>query len=63
MEKVRMRDVNKGDFIRRKPEAKDTYIKGNYDRSKKDYSCTSFWDINKEIFIKPTTYVWIGFDF
>ena len=63
MKKVQMRDVKKGEFIRRKPEAKDTYIRGEYDRSNKDYSGTSFWNINKEIFIKPNTYVWIGFDF
>ena len=63
MKKVQMRDVKKGEFIRRKPEAKATYIRGEYDRSNKDYSCTSFWNINKEIFIKPNTYVWIGFDF
>lgn len=63
MRQVQMRDIKKGEFIRRKPESKDTYIKGKYDRSNKDFSCTSFWDTNKEIFIKPTTKVWIDFTF
>ena len=63
MRQVQMRDIKKGEFIRRKPESKDTYIKGEYDRSNKIYSCTSFWNINKEIFIKPTTKVWIDFTF
>ena len=63
MQQVQIKDVKKGEFIRRKPEAKTTYIKGDYDRSNKDYSCTSFDDINKEIFIKPNVKVWVGCTF
>ena len=33
MQQVQIKDVKKGEFIRRKPEAKTTYIKGDYDRS------------------------------
>ena len=63
MKQVQIKDVKKGEFIRRKPDARQTYIKGDYDRSNKDYSCINFDDINKEIFIKSTVKVWIGFTF
>ena len=63
MEQIQLKDVKKGEFIRRKADSKVTYIKGDYDRTNKDYSCINFDDINKELFIKGTTKVWIGFTF
>ena len=63
MKQVQLKDVKKGEFIRRKPDAKTTFIRGQYNRSMKDYSCTDFMDTNREIFLKGTTKVWIGFTF
>ena len=63
MKQVQIKDVKKGEFIRRKPEAKTTFIRGQYDRSMKDYSCTDFMDTNREIFLKGTAKVWIDFTF
>lgn len=70
MKQVQLKDVKKGEFImidRFKPMRNATsetvWIKGDYDRSNKDYSIINFGDMNREKFIKPTTKVWIGFTF
>ena len=51
--------IKKGALIQRKPDSKKIYIKGDYDRSSKAYSLIDFDDINREIFLKPITYVYI----
>ena len=63
MQAIPLRDVKPGDFVRRKPDAKTTYVKGPYDRASKTFSLIDFDDINREIFVKAATIVWIGFDF
>ena len=63
MKKVQIKEIKNGEFIRRQPDSKTTYIKGDYDRTNKKYSCINFDDINKEIFIKSTAKVWVGFTF
>ena len=63
MQQVQIKDVKKGDYFRRKPDAKTTYIRGQYDRTEKDYSCIDDMDINREIFLKGTTKVWVGFTY
>lgn len=63
MQTLPLRDVKPGDFVRRKADAKTTYVKGAYDRASKTFSLTDFDDMNREIFLKPTTLVWVGFDF
>jgi hypothetical protein len=63
MQQLPLRDVKPGDFVRRKQDAKTTYVKGAYDRGSKTFSLTDFDDMNREIFLKPTTLVWVGFTF
>lgn len=63
MEQVQIKDVKKGDYFRRKPDAKTTYIRGQYDRTEKDYSCIDDMDMNREIFLKGSTKVWVGFTY
>ena len=58
-----LKDVKKGDYFRRKPDAKTVYIRGQYDRTEKDYSCIDDMDINREIFLKGSTKVWVGFTY
>ena len=64
MEEVQLKDVKKGEFIRRKPDAKTTYIRGNYVRYEgwNRYSLLE-WFGSKEIFLKGSTKVWVGFTF
>jgi len=63
MKVLPLRDVKPGDFVRRKQDSKTTYVKGAYDRASKTFSLTDFDDMNREIFLKPTTLVWVGFTF
>lgn len=66
MELVEIKKVKKGDFLRREIKGQPgerVYIKGDYDRASKSYSCTAFDDINSEIFIKSNKKVFIGFTF
>lgn len=66
MEQTEIKNLKKGEFIKRaikgQPSAQ-VYIKGDYDRATKSYSCIAYDDINKEIFIKATTKVFYGFTF
>jgi ribosomal protein L31E len=57
----KLKDLAKGEFIKRKPTAKKVYIKGEYDRGSKTYSVYDTDDINSEIFLRGTTKVWAGF--
>jgi hypothetical protein len=55
--------VKKGDYFRRKPTAAGEYIRGHYNRKDQfgpaNYSCTATEDTNKEIFLKPSTTVYV----
>ena len=63
MEKTAIKNLKKGEFIKRTETAKEVYIKGDYDRATKSFSCISYFDINKEIFIKANKEVFYGFTF
>jgi hypothetical protein len=59
MQQVQLKDVKQGVIIQRKLDSKSSYIRNHYDRASKTYSLTSTDDINKEIFLKPSTTVFI----
>jgi hypothetical protein len=63
IKRVKLKDVKRGEFVRRKPDALTTYTRGEYDRSSKTYSLEDWDDINREVFLKGTTLVYIGFEF
>lgn len=63
MQSATLRNVKPGDFIRRKPDAKKIYVKGAYDKASKTFSLTDFDDANREIFIRASATVYVGFDF
>jgi hypothetical protein len=58
-----LKDVPKGEYIRRKLDAKTTYVRGDFDRSTKTYSLSDCEDFCREIFLKGTTLVWVGFEY
>ena len=62
MEQVKIKDVKKGDFIKRKADAKKTYVRGDYIRADKTYECYDFDDISSFIYIKGDKLVFIDFD-
>lgn len=59
---MRLKDVPKNDFFKRKPDAKKVYIRGEYDRSTKTFECTDTEDINRAIYLKGSTMVFSGIE-
>ena len=67
MKQVMLKELKKGDFFTLKeieyPEDRQVWVRGDYERSEKKYSCYKFWDTNHESFKKGTTKVWTDFTF
>mgnify|MGYP003144065693 FL=1 len=63
---VELRKVKKGEYFRRKLNAKTTYIREHYNRKSfwghAGFSCTDFWDIGREIILNASTIVWVDVD-
>ena len=58
-----LKDLSNGDFFQLKPNAKKVWVKGEYDRSQKKYSCINAENINDERFFKADQVVWLGFTY
>lgn len=58
-----LRDVKPGEYFKRKPDARAVFVRGAYDRGVKRISATDFDDISREIHLRPSTLVFIGFTF
>jgi len=67
MDHLTVRDLKKGDFFTRKPidnpKERQVWVRGEYDRSAKAYSCARFADSCDEIFLKPSKKIYVGFTF
>jgi hypothetical protein len=63
IQQIPLKDVPRGEFLRRKLDAKKTYTRGEYDRSYKRYRCDDWDDISRDIMLKGSQLVWVGFDF
>lgn len=55
--------LKKGEYFKRKPDARKVYVKGDYDRSERTYTGTDTEDISRAIYLKGTTRVYVGFDY
>lgn len=60
---VLLKDVKEGDFFVRKAGAKRVYTRQHYDRGSKTFACHDYMDFNREIFLKGSTVVYVGFTF
>ena len=58
-----LRLVKRGEYFKRKPDARSVYRRGEYDRSTKRISATDFEDMNREVFLNPDTLVHVDFTF
>jgi hypothetical protein len=63
MEQVALKDAKPGEFIRRKPDSRITYRRGEYDRSQRKYALEDWDDHCREIYLKGSTMVWVGFTY
>ena len=60
---IKLRDTVKGDYIRRNAETSKTYIRSDYVRSERKYSCIDCDDANHETFINGDALVYVGFTY
>ena len=60
---MQLKDVKQGEFVRRKPDSKKTYIRKEYDQSTKKYTVQDFDDINRCLYLKGSTEVHVDFTF
>lgn len=62
-----VKELKKGDYFTLKPieEPKESqvYVRGEYDRSEKKYSCYKFSDMNEERFYKGDKEIYTDFIF
>lgn len=67
MEAKKIKDLKNGEYFTLKaieePSEKQVWVKGDYERSEKKYSCTKFSDICHENFMKGDRIVFVGFTF
>ena len=61
---IKLKDIPFGMVFKRKLDSSKVYIRGNYIRDDgfNKYSCTDYDDMNREIFLKGDTVVYIGFE-
>lgn len=60
---IAIRHQGEGDLIKRQPDAKAVYVINHYDKESDSYSCSDYYDMNREIFIKSNKVVYVGFTF
>ena len=63
----KVRDIKRGEFFTKKPveypNESQVFIKGDYVRTNRKYSCVKFSDVNSECFLKADTTVYVDFIF
>jgi len=61
--RIKIENVKKGDFVRRKVDAKTTFTRGEYCRFERRYILNDWDDISRYVYIKKGTEVFIDFNF
>jgi len=59
----KLSSLKRGEFFKRKADARKVYRKGDYDRSDKKFYCDDTDDIGRSIGLKGDTLVYAGFDY
>ena len=62
MKQTTLKEVKKGDYFKLSPNGQ-VYVKGEYVRTERGYSCHKFHDTNCDSVLKPTRKVFVGFTF
>ena len=55
-----VQDIKKGEFVRRKQDANQTYTREDYDRTY-GYQLDDYDDISRCIYVKKNTLLWVDF--
>lgn len=56
---IELKHLPKNGLFQRKENSKTSYIKNHYNKSDKTFSCSDLNDINREIFLKSSTKVFV----
>lgn len=59
----RLKDLPKGEFIKKTPGSKKVYRKGKYDRTYKVFRLDDMDDISRDVLVKGSAEVWAGFSY
>lgn len=59
----KLSDLKRGEFFKRKADARKVYRKGDYDRAERKYEGLDTDDINRAVYLKGDTLVYVGFDY
>jgi hypothetical protein len=60
---VPLKNLPRGEYFKRKPDSNKVWIKGEYDKFMKKFLCGAFDDISQGMYLKPTTPVYVEFEF
>ncbi|UOL48592.1 hypothetical protein QGX12_gp052 [Pseudomonas phage Kremar] len=63
MEAQAVESIKKGEFVKRKENAKGVFVRGDYDQSSKRYSLVDTEDHCREVWVKKGTMLFVGFDY
>ncbi|MND53799.1 hypothetical protein D3C80_448460 [compost metagenome] len=63
MESQAVESIKKGEFVKRKADAKGVFIRGEYDKSSKRYSLVDTEDHCREIWVKKGAMLFVGFTY
>lgn len=55
--------VKLGDYVKRSAEATKVYTRGSYDRASNRYSLIDTDDISREVWVKGSAVVYLGFEY
>lgn len=59
----KVEDIKIGEFVKRKPDARKVYKRGEYDQSSKRYELQDTEDHCRFIYVKKGTELDVGFDY
>jgi hypothetical protein len=60
---IALKDVKAGEFVVRKAGAKTVFTRGDYDRPSKTYALDDYNEHCRQVFLKGSTIVYIGFTY
>ena len=60
---IALKDVKAGDFVVRKVGSNTVFTRGDYDRSTKTYALDDYNDHCRQVFLKGSTIVYVGFTY
>ena len=63
MQNIALRQVKPGDYVKRKADSKAVYVKRDYDKTSKTFCLVDVEDINRCIYLKGKTPVFVGFTY